>query len=572
MKVRRFSITAKLTAMFSVLLIVTYLVMGVIIYNKESDALMKLIMTDAVAHTNCIAASLEKDTDTDAFTTLAAGDEETEAYAQIHSALTLYLENGGSEYVYTIRPSGDAFEFVVDSDPEEPGLIGDEFESEDAAVAAMAGTAGAGEPYVDEWGTHVSAFSPIHGSSGKVVALAVTDISMVSITEQLKGVKNAIIIICIVAYAVSITVIVILMGILRRQFAALNNKVTDLGNGNGDLTKLLNIRSGDELEVISDNINRFISFIRGIITNTSGNTAELSTAFGEMKKNISGTSEQVTDVSATLEEASASYEKIRESIGEIGNIIDETLKNAEEISDMAENSIRESKGIVKSADEIFREAESSQAEMKGKTDSVRTSLDEKIEAAKGISKINELTDSIIGIAGQTNLLALNASIEAARAGEAGKGFAVVADEIKKLASDSNEMAEQIKLIGNQVVGVVEELAKESGKMLDYMVSSNDEEYSTLLNTAGNYKDDIEKLMKMMTEFAENSEIIRQKLREIDGSVKTIDAAMDEDARGISSGADAVSLIAGSMSDLDEQAEKNLEIAKNIDADMGKFVV
>lgn len=57
--------------------------------------------------------------------------------------------------------------------------------------------------------------------------------------------------------------------------------------------------------------------------------------------------------------------------------------------------------------------------------------------------INELVDSVRGIADQTNLLALNASIEAARAGVHGRGFAVVADEVRKLAELSKDSVQQI---------------------------------------------------------------------------------------------------------------------------------
>ena len=572
MKVRRFSITAKLSAMVAVLLVVTFLVMGFVLYNNEKNTLLEQIGINAIDNTDCISAQLEKDVDVTAFTTLEPGQEDTEIYGEIHEALSIFLENGGFEYVYTIRKNGNGLEFVVDSDPENPGLIGDSFDAEDAAMAAFNGVSGMGEPYTDEWGLHVSAFSPIKAPDGSIVALTVADISMDWINEQLIKARNTIIVICAGAFILSLTIVVLLLGILRRQLVALNEKVTELGNGNGDLTKLLNIRSGDELEVISDNINNFITFIRGIIVNTSAQAINLAGVSKDMKQNLSDTSGQVSDISATMKEVSASYSEISSSITDIRNTIESTLQSAVEISNMAESSIKDSRTIVRDADDIYKNAESAQNTMKEKTADIKSTLLEKIEASKSISKINELTDNIIGIAGQTNLLALNASIEAARAGEAGRGFAVVADEIKGLAADSNEMAEQIKTIGTQVIAVVEELAEESGKMLDYMSESNEAGYSTLIDTAGHYKDDIEKLMNMMTEFAEHSEGIRQAVENIDGTIKDIKITMADNSKGVTAGAEAVSLVAGSMTELDEKAGENLQISDQINSDMSQFKV
>jgi hypothetical protein len=42
------------------------------------------------------------------------------------------LDNADVEYVYTVRRRGDGTaEFIVDSDPEEPGLPGDDFEGDE---------------------------------------------------------------------------------------------------------------------------------------------------------------------------------------------------------------------------------------------------------------------------------------------------------------------------------------------------------------------------------------------------------------------------------------------------------
>ncbi len=60
------------------------------------------------------------------------------------------------------------------------------------------------------------------------------------------------------------------------------------------------------------------------------------------------------------------------------------------------------------------------------------------------AKIADIIAVIDGIAFQTNILALNAAVEAARAGEQGRGFAVVAGEVHSLAGRCSQAAKEIK--------------------------------------------------------------------------------------------------------------------------------
>ncbi|HSN67307.1 MAG TPA: methyl-accepting chemotaxis protein, partial [Fusibacter sp.] len=130
---------------------------------------------------------------------------------------------------------------------------------------------------------------------------------------------------------------------------------------------------------------------------------------------------------------------------------------ARSLSDKFDKLNQYTKDMIRSADETGRAYDdgiSSVSEL-NERNSESITANEDIESV--IHQLNDRTieigailDSISAISVQTNLLALNASIEAARAGEHGRGFAVVADEIRKLAEQSSNAAEQVKIIVSNI--------------------------------------------------------------------------------------------------------------------------
>lgn len=572
MKVRKLGISTKLFIVVLVLLIISDIIIGAVVYKKESSALTSLITDSAKEVAAVMAADMTDRGYADQIIGLAPGMEDSEIFNQVYKLAMMVAESTGVEFVYTVTSDGQTSQFQMAVVGEDIMPIGSESTYQTALADAVNGTTCVGEAYTDDYGSHITAYSPFYTTEGQLAGIACVDISTSEVEKELSSVRNTVILTCIIVLIVGMIFVLILLLNLKKQFVTLNDKIIELGNGNGDLTKTLEITSGDEMEVIASNVNVFINFIRTIVKGTTDNSDQLGTSAVSMKDNISSATNQVTDISATMEEMSASMQEISSSLTTISRNIDVARDHVEDIASVADTEAKAAVAIMSEADKMYRSALSTMEEAHESTNIKRESLQNTIAQSAKISQITELTDNIIGIAGQTNLLALNASIEAARAGDAGKGFAVVAEEIKNLATDSNKFAEEIKLIGTEMVEIVSELAKDSEKMMEYMIQTSDNGYNSLLEISERYKSDMEKLGNVMIDFKDKSKNIQTQMNNIDDSVKSIDNAVSDNARGVSESASAVSEIVNSMTILSEEAVANMSITEDIQADMNKFVV
>jgi len=504
---------------------------------------------------------------------IGAGAETSSLYASQLKQLREIKETCGILYMYTIYEENGEFYYGVDTDESEGQCMpGDVYDDDLDPVK----TALSGEMYVrdyivsNEYGNLISSYVPIKDDAGNIVAVLGCDydgteaLRMVSIIQTLSmGCTVA-------ALLISTVVVAIFVNAITKNVVLINTKIYDLVNNEGDLTQKLDIHSGDELELIGNNVNNLLEYIRSIMLNISGNSTNLQDASQEVFNNLKSAEMNITDVSATMEEMSAGMEETAASIVEITTAIGDVYNAIGEINDKAEESATSAYDAMKRANEVYNVAVQAQTQAKEMTEQISSAVEDKIEKSKAVNEIETLTNSILAIASQTNLLSLNASIEAARAGEAGRGFAVVADEIGKLAQESADSASRIRLVSSEVIQAVEELADVSKEMMTFIDETTMSGFKQLQETAHDYKENIQEMSSTMQDFTASCEELKSNMDAIKNNIEAANIAVDESAKGISSVSEISVSLTSSVGDIQNQANGNMDIANLLNAEVNRF--
>lgn len=566
-RTRRLTIRAKILIPSVIIVVLVCGLMGYNSYTRFEESMVRMGVEEADMAATIVADSL----DANLVSEVTVGSEGTQVYQNLQGDLRKKQKACGIAFLYTLYTDGKKVYYGVDSD-EDAAKVGDEFADSYAELEPVFGGKEYIQNYIDhtEDGDLITVYKPIEDNAGKVVAILGCDYDASSIAAELqKAVAQTLQIggICLI---LAILILTIIVSRITKGLMQVNAKIYDLVHNEGDLTQKLDVRSGDELELIAGNVNELLAYIRKIMIGISSGSMRLMSTSRKMVDHLSSADESITDVSATMQEMSAAMEETTSSLNQITEAIDEIYSSVERIAGNADAGKVSSQEMESRASGANDAAAEGQKKANIETEKMAASLNEKIVRSRSVEQIEVLTSNIIEITEQTNLLALNASIEAARAGEAGRGFAVVADEIGKLAGNSADAAAKIRQVSAEVIQAVDELAEGSQQMIEFVCNSTEEGFGGLVATSENYATDANAMRAMMEQFAQTAEELRSTMDGIRESISAVNIAVEESAKGIAGVSESSVQLTGNVNDIQSEASDNNGIAEDLATEVGRF--
>jgi len=357
-----------------------------------------------------------------------------------------------------------------------------------------------------------------------------------TLIERSRAETDAIVDQVLQAMAIAIVIVVVsfagLVWMVRtvvvKPVQVITQRVVDIAEGEGDLTKRIVSRRSDELGTLANQFNAFIEKIQGMIVHIR----QASEQLGEQSRALSNSAHTTKDYS---DQQRRDTDRLAEDMDTLAASVDEVAQQAQHSANQALDAIHTGRNTHQQVGDTIAAFEKLATDV---GEGARL-----IEAlAEDIEQVDSVLDVINGIAEQTNLLALNAAIEAARAGEQGRGFAVVAEEVRALASRTQKSTSDIQ-------HVVEQVQAGSAKATSFMKSSQDNS-----DTALDKAREARQQLTLMVEVIEQVERMNQEIGEAAKGQQAITAQVSERTR----------TVAQTGHQTDQEAQRSAEYCERMD--------
>ena len=356
-----------------------------------------------------------------------------------------------------------------------------------------------------------------------------------------------------------------------------------------DITKILNVcnvlrtldlRNRENLKEycgksetgkISASVLELAESLAGVLSDVRQSETSLSNNVEAVKAYISNTEELTQKIVVSMSEisqgASDQAEDILVAAEEVSKISDLIEENNMSLTNLKDGSA-EMKLTSQNAIEILN----SLSQMSETTEAAISLINEKMDMTnKATEEIAVATDLITNIASQTNLLAINASIEAARAGDSGRGFAVVAEEIKMLSDQSEQSASKIRDIISSLISTVGE-ANEAVKNVSDIITRQNKDIEDTEKAFSRVMSCVKKSEQQVEEISNKNDVLGEAKDAITELISNLSAIAQENAAMSCESNLSMEDLGREMTSIMSEIDKTSQVAKELNANMGKFII
>ncbi|WP_352416935.1 methyl-accepting chemotaxis protein [Clostridium tertium] len=387
-----------------------------------------------------------------------------------------------------------------------------------------------------------------------------------------KSIITSIVYTLIITIIFSVVIILVASIIIKKYL----NAIIDIYNmsksmGEKDFTKRSKIDLDDEIgDVIRELNNSF-----GILTTVMKDNLSLSEVLNENTTKIDESSNEMYEaskqVATSIENISVVTQQQADSMVNISNnvnVLGDSIKEVSKTINVLNNLYSVLSTNAKSNNEGMQELLVDNSDLQK---SIKDLSNDILDISASTNKINDFVNIIDDIANSINLISINASIEAVHAGEFGKGFAVVAKEINKLAENSKEATEIIKI-------TTSDIHKKINRTVDILEQTRNvsiKESNSVKNTAESLKvisDEIMVMRSAIESIINSNNVVTSKKEEILYIVESSAASMEE----IAAATEEITAITeeqfSSTEEIMNMAANLRELAKKMEESIGEFKV